>query len=81
GSLLTQNDPPEFLFFQSRDDLFITAGTTAGFPSGQPKFTDPTSSLKGWTYSLELIGQGTLTPGVDYTLDSNDNPTLNRDAE
>lgn len=81
GSLLVQNNPAEFLFFQSRDDLFITGDSTPGFPSGQPKYTDTTSSLKGWTYSYELIGQGTLTPGTDYTLDANDNPILNRDVQ
>lgn len=81
GSLLVQNPAPTFQFFQARADLFITGGVTTGFPAGQTTYTAPGNSLKGWTYSYELIDQGTLTPDVDYTLDANDNPILNRDVQ
>jgi len=78
GSLLVQSAAPVFTFFQTRIDLFIVGGVTAGFPADgtNRKYTDPINSLKGWGYSLERVASGTLTPGTEYTTDSNGNPTL-----
>ncbi len=76
GSLTVQTDVPTYQFFQSRVDLFITGGVTSGFVAGSTTFIDPTATLKGWTYSWERVNGGTLTPGVDYTVDADGKPTL-----
>ena len=44
-------------------DLFLIPGTTPGFTVGQSVYNN--TDLKGWTYSVELRGFGTLKPGVD----------------
>lgn len=78
GSLISQSAAPVFTFFQTRYDLFITGGVTPGFPADgtNKKYTDATTSLKGWKYSLERIGQEILTPDIDYTVDIDGNFTL-----
>lgn len=52
-----------------RGDLRLVGGSSSGLPAGGTTYTDPTSSLAGWNYSLELFGTGTLGLGVDYTID------------
>src|ERR1700761_1933422 len=52
-----------------RGSLFLTGGGTAGMNVGAGGYVDPANSLAGWTYDLELFGSGTLTPGVNYTVD------------
>ena len=47
-----------------RDDLFIYAGTTPGFPVGGYQYTN--SDLKNWNYTLELFGAGTFQPVVEW---------------
>lgn len=74
GSLLVQSAAPVYQFFQARNDLFIFGGISAGFLSLSNYYTDAT--LKGWTYSLELVDQGTLTPGIDYTVNPEGGWTL-----
>jgi hypothetical protein len=49
-----------------KDDLWIIAGTTPGFPSEANGYDDP--SLVDWVYSVELRGMGTLQPGVDIEI-------------
>lgn len=51
-----------------RDDLFIYAGTTAGFPVSGYQYTD--SSLAGWNFEVELFGAGTLQPGIEWNYKS-----------
>src|ERR1700749_317819 len=53
----------------TRPDLFLIAGTTPGVTVGQSTYAD--SSLIGWSYTLFEQGYGPLTPGIDYTLNSN----------
>lgn len=63
---------PTLQTLQVRTDLYLTADASPGLLSGNPTYTDPTSSLAGWPYSLEEIGYGTLqvAAGNDYTVDS-----------
>jgi hypothetical protein len=61
--------PLNFQVNATRADFFLKVGTSAGMIVGGSTYTDPTSSLKGWTYSLEQLGYGTLQPGVDYSVD------------
>lgn len=61
--------PLNFQVGASRQDFFIKVGTTPGLIVGGSTYTDPTSSLNGWTYGLEQLGYGTLQPGVDYSVD------------
>jgi hypothetical protein len=61
--------PLNFTVGATRADFFIKVGTSAGLIVGGSTYTDPTSSLNGWTYSLEQLGYGTLQPGIDYTVD------------
>ena len=49
-----------------RSDIWMTAGQTPGFNSGQNQYIDPT--LIGWTYAVTLIGYGSLQIGVDIQL-------------
>lgn len=76
---------PYFKNAQLRDDLFLVADQTSGFPSSGVAYTD--ASLAGWKWSLERRGFGTMQLGVDYSWDANtntwtllstlDNPTPN----
>lgn len=61
--------PLNFNVGATRPDFFIKAGTSAGLVVGGTTYTDPTSSLKGWTYSVEQLGYGTLQKDVDYSVD------------
>lgn len=61
--------PLNFQVGASRGDLFLKVGTSPGLIVGGSTYTDPTSSLNGWTYSLEQLGYGTLQQGVDYSVD------------
>src|ERR1700761_577569 len=61
--------PLNFQVGATRQDFFIRVGTSAGLAAGGSTYTDPTSSLKGWTYSLEQLGYGTLQASVDYSVD------------
>lgn len=56
-----------------RGDLFLKAGTSAGLPVNAVRYTDPTSSLKGWAYRLNQLGYGPLQMDVDYSLDPDTN--------
>lgn len=63
----------------TRNPIYLTAGTSAGMAIGDTTYVDPTSSLEGWSYTWEQLGYGTLTPGAgqDYTTDpTTNNPTL-----
>lgn len=62
---------PTIQTLKVRADLYLTTDLSAGLVSSSPTYTDPTSSLAGWTYDLEQIGYGTLQQGVgfDYTVD------------
>lgn len=62
---------PTIQTLQVRADLYLTTDASPGLYSTSPTYTDPTSSLAGWTYDLEQIGYGTLQPGAgyDYTVD------------
>lgn len=59
-----------------RDNLDLIADTSPGLTSGLNKYTDPSNSLAGWTYTLFRVGGGPLMLTTDYTLDSNNNWTL-----
>jgi hypothetical protein len=63
-----------------RADLVLIVGRDSGFAAGGTKYTDPSNSLAGWTYSLENRGVGTMIPPSDanpeYSLDANNNFTL-----
>lgn len=52
------------LLAAQRDDLFIYAGTTPGFPVDGYQYTN--ASLAGWNFSVELFGAGTLEPEVEW---------------
>lgn len=70
---------PSFKSAQIRDDLFLIADTTAGFPSTGISYTD--TSFAGWTWSLERRGFGTMQRDTDYSWNSTTNtwqllPTL-----
>ena len=56
-----------------RGDLFLKAGTSPGLAVDDVRYTDPTSSLKGWTYRLNQLGYGPLEKDVDYSLDPDTN--------
>jgi hypothetical protein len=62
---------PTIQTLQVRADLYLTTDSSPGLYSTSPTYTDPTSSLAGWTYDLEQIGYGTLQVGSgnDYTVD------------
>ncbi len=78
GTLLANGSlDPRYPGVEVRADLHIKAGTTSGFPVGGRKYTDPTSSLAGWDYSLEIKGYGTQDPAEDYSLDGDNNPEMN----
>lgn len=64
---------PTIQTLQVRASLYLTTDTSPGLSSSSPTYTDPTSSLAGWSYDLEQIGYGTLQVGAgnDYTI----NPT------
>lgn len=62
---------PNFKNAEIRDDLFIAADVTPGFPSSGISYTDAT--LEGWKWSLERRGFGTMQIGIDYSWDSNTN--------
>lgn len=62
---------PTIQTLQVRADLYLTTDVSAGLSSTSPTYTDPTTSLAGWTYDLEQVGYGTLQVGIgnDYTVD------------
>lgn len=72
---------PQFSAVEIRSDLFIYAGTTEGFEVGSNTFTDPTDSLAGWEYSLEIRHTGTIDPELEYEKDASGNPTILNDTE
>lgn len=47
-----------------RDDLFIYAGVTAGFPVSGTTYTD--SSLKNWNYQIKIRSIGELNPETEW---------------
>lgn len=66
----TGSYPLNYQVGATRADFFIKVGTTAGLAVNGTTYTDPTSSLKGWDYSIELLGYGTLEEDVDYSVDA-----------
>lgn len=50
--------------FSIREDLFLTADMSSGLVSGT-NFYGPDSSLIGWDWYTERVGQGSQTPGSD----------------
>jgi hypothetical protein len=52
-----------------RGTLRLVGGSSAGMAIGASGYVDPTNSLAGWNYDLELFGSGTMGLGVDYTID------------
>lgn len=62
---------PTFQGAQTRDDLFLIGGETAGFAVGATGYSD--ASLSGWVYSVERRGVGTLRPGIDINVDTSQN--------
>ena len=62
---------PTIQTLQVRADLYLTTDASPGLFSTSPTYTDPTSSLAGWTYDLEQVGYGTLQVGTgnDYAVD------------
>lgn len=65
--------PLNFQVNATRADFFIKAGTSAGLTVGGTTYTDPTSSLIGWTYRVNQLGYGPLEKDVDYSLDPDTN--------
>lgn len=59
GGLNTQT-----LIAVQRDDLFIYAGVTPGFPVGGYQYTN--TLLANWNYTLEQFGSGTWQPVVEW---------------
>lgn len=57
-----------------RDDLFIYAGTTPGFPVGGFSYTDP--DLKGWNFTVEFWGVGTIQPVAEWNYKTGGGITL-----
>src|SRR5579859_4606367 len=62
---------PTIQTLRVRTDLYLTTDVSTGLSSTSPTYTDPTTSLAGWSYDLEQVGYGTLQVGVgnDYTID------------
>lgn len=52
-----------------RDDLFIYAGVTPGFPVSGYTYTN--NDLKNWNFELELFGAGTFQPVVEWNYNPN----------
>lgn len=68
GNLLTAPPGETIQFLQARPDFEIEHGVTAGMTIGSRTFYN--ISLKGWTYSIERVGYGTMYLGVDYSIDN-----------
>jgi len=52
-----------------RGTVRLVGGSSPGLVVGASGYVDPTNSLAGWNYDLELFGSGTMGLNVDYTID------------
>lgn len=77
GNLLTTTPSQTVTLFQAREDLLLVAGVTAGMVVGASTYSPPAAgqpgSLIGWSFGIERRGYGTMTEGVDYEFDQDDN--------
>ena len=57
---------------ETRESLFLTAGTTPGFNVGDNKYTnivtDENSSLTGWDFNVSIRALGSLKPSIEYAV-------------
>lgn len=56
---------PRFPGVELKAPLYLYAGTTPGFATGDNKFTDPDGELEGWEYSVDVRGFGQLDPNLE----------------
>src|SRR6185312_16770033 len=60
---------PSINIITMRGTVRLVGGSSPGLVVGASGYVDPTNSLAGWNYDLELFGSGTMGLNVDYTID------------